>query len=232
MRVRVRGRWIVAALAAGALFAFGHALPLRDWLLAFGRWISGLGPEGLVLYAAVYVIVTVLLLPAWLMTVGAGFFFGLLPGVAVVLVGGTLGAAAAFLIARHLARAAVAEYAARSARFAAIDRAIGEKGWKIVFLLRLSPLVPFVLSNYFYGLTAIRFWPYVLASSVGMIPVTFLYAALGAAGREAALSGPGPSTPWKWGLLAAGTLVTLAATVYAGRVAKRALEEERSAPGS
>lgn len=230
MRVRSRERWIAAALGVVLLLAAGRILPLREWLRAFGNWLSDLGPEAYVLYAAAYVIVTLLLLPAVLMSIGAGLLFGLLPGVAVVSVGSTAGAAAAFLIARHLARERVARYAARSERFAAIDRAIGEKGWKIVFLLRLSPLMPFVLSNYLYGLTAIRFWPYIAASWAGMIPLTVLYVSFGAAGREAAKADSVPGAPWHWVVLAVGILVTFAATAYAARVARRALQNERVVP--
>ena len=228
MRVSVRVRWIAAAAAVAALYVAGRMLPLREWLDAFGRWITGLGPAAFVLYAAAYVLVTLLLLPAVLLTVGAGLFFGLLPGVAVVSAGATLGAAAAFLVARHLARERVARFVSGNARYAAIDRAIGQRGWRIVFLLRLSPLVPFVVSNYFYGLTAIRFWPYVFASWAGMLPVTFLYVSLGAAAREVAGVPSGPAGPWKWALLAVAVLVTLAATAYAGRVVARALAEEES----
>ncbi len=228
MRVRALGRWLAAALCAACLLVAGRMLPLREGLEAFGRWIEDLGPAAFVLYAAAYVLVTVLLLPAVVLTVGAGLFFGLLPGVAVVSVGGTLGAAAAFLIARYLARERIARYTGGNARYAAIDRAIGQKGWRIVFLLRLSPLLPFVVSNYLYGLTAIRFWPYVLASGVGMLPLTFLYVSFGAAAREVAGAPAAPAAPpgpWKWALLAAGVLVTLAATAYAGRVVRRALKE-------
>lgn len=225
MRGRVKGRWILAALAVVALLAAGRLLPLREWLDTFGRWIETLGPAAYVLYVAAYVVVTVLLLPAVLLMVGAGLFFGLVPGVAVVSVGAALGAAAAFLVARYLARERVAHYVSSNARYDAIDRAIGQKGWRIVFLLRLSPLVPYVVSNYFYGLTAIRFWPYVLASWVGMIPLQFLYVSLGAAAREVAGSPAAPAGPLKWAVLAFGVLVTLAATAYAGRVVRRALQE-------
>ena len=94
---------------------------------------------------------------------------------------------------RYVARERVARaIASRSPRYAAIDRAIGEKGWRIVFLLRLSPLVPFVVSNYFYGLTAIPFGPYVLASAAGMAPLTFLYVSLGVAARQVVGDPSGP----------------------------------------
>jgi uncharacterized membrane protein YdjX (TVP38/TMEM64 family) len=216
------------ALAVAALLLAGRMLPFREGLATFGRWLEGLGPAGYALFVVAYALVTVLMMPAVLMTIGAGYFFSLLPGVAVVSAGSTLGAAAAFLIARHLARARVERYAVASPRYAAIDRAVGQKGWPIVFLLRLSPLVPFVLSNYFYGLTAIRFWPYVLSSWIGMLPLTFLYVSFGVAGREATEPSAGPAAAWKWGLLAAGALITLAATVYAGRVVKGALEEQEA----
>ena len=226
MRVRSRGRWVVAALAVALLLAAGRALPLQEWLRAFEVWLSDLGPERFALYVVAYVVVSVLLLPAVLMTIGAGFLFGLLPGIAVVSAGSTAGAAAAFLLARHLVRERVARYAAGNARLAAIDRAIGQKGWKIVFLLRLSPLVPFVLSNYFYGVTSIRFWPYVLSSWIGMLPLTFVYVSAGVAGRQAAGAQSGPFSASEWGLTAAGVLATLAATAYVGRVVKRALEAQ------
>jgi uncharacterized membrane protein YdjX (TVP38/TMEM64 family) len=225
MRLGTKGRWIALAACAAALLVAGRLLPLREWLDAFGTWIAGLGPAAFVLYAAAYVVVTLLLMPAVLLTVGAGLFFGLLPGVAVVSVGATLGAASSFLVARHLARERVAKAVSGNPRYGAIDRAIGQKGWRIVFLLRLSPLVPFVVSNYFYGLTAIRFWPYVLSSWIGMLPLTFFYVSIGAAAREVAGSPATPAGPLKWALLAGGVLVTLAATAYAGKVVRGALEE-------
>jgi len=229
MRLRPGSRLLIAALVLAALVLGGRLLPFRDGIDAFGRWLQGLGPTGYALFIAAYALVTVLMMPAVLVTIAGGYFFGLSTGVALVSAGATLGAALAFLIARHLARERVEKYAAASPRYAAIDAAVGKKGWPIVFLLRLSPIVPFVLSNYFYGLTAIRFWPYVLASWIGMLPLTFLYVSFGVAGREAAVPSAGPAAAWKWGLLAVGALVTLAATVYAGKVVRGALEESTPA---
>src|SRR5207248_5342359 len=110
MRARTL-RWILAAAVVALLVVGGRLLPLREWLRAFADWVSGLGPAGYLLYVAGYVAATVLLLPAWLMTIAAGIVFGLWRGVAVVSVGSTAGAAASFLIARHLAREPVARWA-------------------------------------------------------------------------------------------------------------------------
>ena len=233
MRARNSARLLVAGLVVAGLLLAGRLLPFREGIDTFGRWLEGLGPAGYALYIAAYALVTVLMMPAVLLMIAAGYFFGLPTGVALASAGATLGAGLAFLIARHLARARVARYTSANPRYAAIDRAIGKKGWPIVFLLRLSPLVPFVFSNYFYGLTAIRFWPYVLASWVGMIPLQFLYVSFGVAGRQATAPSEGPAAAWKWTLLAVGALVTLAATVYAGKVVREALaESDEATPAS
>jgi len=224
MRLRSTGRLVLALALAVALVAAGWILPFRGWVDALAAWLSGLGIAGLVLYAAVYASLAVLLFPVALMTVAAGYFFGLLPGVAAVSAGSTAGAAAAFLIGRHLARDRVARAAARSPRFAAVDRAVGEKGGRIVFLLRLSPLIPYVLSNYFYGITSVPFTHYVLASWVGMLPLTFLYASLGVAARRAADGGTADvSGAAPWIVFAVGAAITLAAGVYVKRLARRAV---------
>lgn len=228
MRLKKTVRWIALAAGAVVLIVAGRALPFAEWLATFGEWLTGLGPAAYPLYAAAYVVMTVILGPAWLMTIGAGLFFGLLPGAAVVSVGATVGAAAAFLIGRHLARERVARATAKNPRFSAIDRAVARKGWIIVFLLRLSPFVPYTLSNYFYGLTAIRFWPYILATWAGMIPLILVYASIGAAGRRGLSSESEALSDWKWPLIAVGVLITLAASAYVARVARHAVDEERA----
>jgi len=218
--------WIGAAAVVAALFVAGRLLPVREWLAVFERWTAGFGPLGAALYTAAYVPVTVVMMPAILLTLGAGFAFGLGAGFLVAWIGSTLGASVAFLVGRYAARERVARaVASRGPRYAAIDRAIGRKGARIVFLLRLSPLVPFVVSNYFYGLTAIPFGRYVVASALGMAPLTFLYVSLGAAARQALGDPSGPAGAWKWTLIGGGVVVTLAATLYARAIVKRAVEE-------
>jgi uncharacterized membrane protein YdjX (TVP38/TMEM64 family) len=218
-------RAVLVVAAVALLFGLSRVLPMDRWLAAFQHWVGGLGAWAPLIYGAVYVAAAVLLVPGALLTIGSGLLFGLVKGTLVVLVSASVAAALAFLIARHLARRRVERWARDNPRFAAIDAAIREQGWKVVLLLRLSPLVPFSLSNYLYGLTAVRFWPYVAASAAGMVPGTLLYVSLGAAGRAAA-AGRGRS-PLEWALLGLGLLATAAATVLVGRAARRQLEKSR-----
>jgi uncharacterized membrane protein YdjX (TVP38/TMEM64 family) len=215
------------ALGAVAVFLAGRLLPLGSWLIVFQAWVKGLGPAGMLVYGVVYVAVTLALGPAFLLTLGAGFLYGLWPGLVLVWISATTGAALAFLVARSFGRHHVEKLARKNQTFGAIDRAVGEKGWRIVLLLRLNPLVPFVVSNYLYGLTAVTFWPYLLATATGMLPLTVLYSYLGAAGG-AALADRHRSL-WEWAALAVGLIATIVATVSISRIARRELEKARLA---
>ncbi|MFG0263097.1 MAG: DUF547 domain-containing protein, partial [Novipirellula sp. JB048] len=142
-----------------------------------------------------------------------------------VSVGSTLGACSAFLIARYGARDKVAAMASGNRHFGAIDRAIGEGGWKIVALLRLSPAIPFNLQNYLYGLTPVRFWPYAVTSWIAMLPATFLYVYIGHV-TGAAVGADRERTTAEWAMLAVGLLATAVVTVYVTRLANRKLKEQ------
>ncbi len=219
--------WKGIVLAAGVLVLFvaGRLLPLQDWMAGLRGYVAGLGFAGGVLYGLVYVLAALLFVPGILLTLGAGFAFGLGWGIVLVSVSSTTAAAVAFLIARYAARGRVEAIARRNARFGAIDHAIAKNGWKVVALLRLSPLVPFSISNYLYGLTAVRFGPYLAASWAAMLPATVLYVYLGAAG--ASLGAGEPKSPWEWTLLAAGLAATVVATVLLSRFARRELRSRR-----
>jgi uncharacterized membrane protein YdjX (TVP38/TMEM64 family) len=227
-----RWRWIVAGAAVVVVVAAVRLLPVRDWLVSFQERVSGLGTAGMVLYGAVYIVAVVLFVPGLPLTLGAGFLFGLGRGIVLVSAASTTAAALAFLIARYFARGSVERLARRDPRFEAIDRAIGKEGWKVVALLRLSPLVPFSLSNYLYGLTSVKFGTYVATSWAAMLPATVLYVYLGAAGRT--IGEKTGKSPWEWALLALGLAATAAVTVLLTRVAKRELAkvEMPTPPGS
>ncbi len=221
--------WVSIAVIVASLLLVARQLPIGSALEALEGWIKGLGLLGPLVFGMIYVLAVVLMAPASVLTLAGGAFFGLLVGTITVSLASTIGAAFAFLVSRYLARDAVARKFGRQPKFAAIDRAIGENGWKIVALLRLSPAVPFNLQNYLYGLTGIRFWTYVLTSWIAMLPGTFLYVYLGYAGRvglEAAASGERSRTPAEWGMIVVGLLATAAVTVYVTRLARRAMEQK------
>lgn len=193
----------------------------------FARWIDGLGPWGPVAFIAGYVVATVAFIPGSVLTLAAGYFFGLARGVFFVFVAATLGASAAFLVARYVARGIIEKKLQGNERFAAIDRAIGEQGRKIVFLLRLSPFFPFNLLNYGLGLTRVRFIDYVIAS-IGMLPGTVLYVYYGTGVRDLAdLAGGGAAAGGigRLVLFWVGLAVTIIVTVFVTRLARKALRD-------
>jgi uncharacterized membrane protein YdjX (TVP38/TMEM64 family) len=208
-------------------------------LLLAGRWaggqlpelvarVEGLGAWAPVAFVAGYALATVMFVPGSLLTLLGGAVFGLARGVAYVFAGATLGAALAFLVSRHLARPVMERRVRGNPRFDRVDRAVAREGGKIVFLLRLSPVLPFNLLNYALGLTRVRFGAYVLASA-GMLPGTLLYVYYGVlAGDVAVLLGGGgvQRGAGHYALLGAGLLATLAVTIYVTRLARRALAEE------
>lgn len=219
----------VVILLAAVVYTL-RTLPAGRALEAFASLVEDWGLLAPLAFVAVYAAATVLMLPGSPLSLAAGAIFGLATGTLVVAVGATLGMAGAFLVTRHLARGAVEARLARYPRFAAVDRAVGKDGWKIVALLRLSPAFPFNLQNYAYGLTSIRFWPCVGTSAIAILPGTFMYVYLGYAGRAglAAAADGGPERgPAQWALLAAGLAATVAVTVYVARIARRAVREAR-----
>jgi uncharacterized membrane protein YdjX (TVP38/TMEM64 family) len=194
---------------------------------AFAAWVEGLGPWGPVAFVAGYALATVALVPGSVLTLAAGAIFGVGRGTALVLVAATVGASAAFLVARYLARGLVERRLVGDARFAAIDRAIGTEGRKIVLLLRLSPVFPFNLLNYALGLTRVRFADYLVAS-IGMLPGTLLYVYYGkVAGDVARLAAGAPVRRDTAYYVAAGLglVATIVVTALVTRIARRALRE-------
>jgi len=219
-----RARWIVLGLVVVALFVASRVLPVGDWLRDFQSWVAHQGTWGCVVYGLAYTAAVLLFVPGSVLTIGAGLVFGLLWGTVIVSIASTTAAALAFLIARYLARDRVEALARRNTKVRAIDHAIHEKGWRVVALLRLSPLVPFSISNYLYGLTPVAFGPYVLASWIAMLPATVLYVWIGAAGKAAAdASGGQGKSPLEWALLGAGLAATAVVTVMITRTARRQL---------
>ena len=154
-------------------------LPVADALLLLFNWVDENRSISWLVFIIFYVMATVLVLPGSLLTLAAGFLFGLGYGFAIVSLASTLGATCAFLVGRFLARDWVAAKLQSQPRFSALDAAVGEQGAVVVLLTRLSPIFPFSLLNYGLGLTQVKLSHYVLASWAGMIPGTLLYVYLG-----------------------------------------------------
>jgi len=219
------GRIAIGVVALAALVIGGRVL--GAYLPAFAAWVDGLGVWGPIVFIVGYAVAAVAFVPGSILTLAAGAIFGLWRGVIYVFIAATLGASAAFLVSRHLARSAVERRLAGNPRFAAIDRAVGAQGRKIVFLLRLSPVFPFNLLNYALGLTQVRFVDYLIASA-GMIPGTVLYVYYGKlAGDVATLAGGAPVEKGTgyYAVLILGLLATIVVTAVVTRTARRALRD-------
>ena len=197
------------------------------WVHALQAWIEGLGVLGYVAFSAAYILAAVLLIPVWPLSITGGLAFGAW-GFAWVPVSATLGAAAAFLISRYFARGRIREWLVHRPRYRAVDEAVGEEGWKIVALLRVSPLVPYNLMNYFCGMTQVCFTPFVLATFLGTIPVSAMYVYLGIVGQAVA---GGTMGPLQWTLLGVGLLATVAVTVLITRKVGPKLERSGAPQG-
>jgi uncharacterized membrane protein YdjX (TVP38/TMEM64 family) len=177
-----------------------------------------------VIFVGLYVVATVLFVPGSVLTLGAGAVFGVALGSVCVSISATLGATAAFLVGRYLARDTIARKIEKHEKFATIDRAVADEGWKIVLLTRLSPVFPFTLLNYAFGLTRVKLSHYVLASWLGMIPGTVMYVYLGSLINVGA--GHRQRTTGEWILYGVGLLATVTVTVFVTRLAKRALAKK------
>jgi uncharacterized membrane protein YdjX (TVP38/TMEM64 family) len=213
---------IIVGVITGTIF-----LPVKDWLIKGLEWTQDLGIWGPVFVAVFYIVACVLLLPGSILTLGAGFLFQVFKGTITVSVGSTLGACAAFLVGRTIARNWIAAKVSKNDKFAAIDEAVAQQGFKIVLLTRLSPVFPFNMLNYAFGLTKISFWKYALGSWIGMLPGTVMYVYFGAGLRSLADVAAGQVEKGTAGKLFfwLGLVATIIVTVFVTRVARNALRD-------
>ncbi|MCK4564161.1 MAG: TVP38/TMEM64 family protein [Verrucomicrobia bacterium] len=223
-------KWIKPLLLLSAIVAVlvlgGKYLNLQQHLADALAWIKDLGSAGMGVYALLYILACVLFVPGSILTLGAGAIYGVVAGSLLVSVSSTLGATAAFLVGRYVARGWIAKKIEGNARFSAIDDAVAGEGWKIVGLTRLSPIFSFNLLNYAYGLTRVSLREYVLASWIGMLPGTVMYVYLGSLAGDLASLGAETdraTTPGEWALYTLGLLATVLVTVYVTKIAKKAL---------
>lgn len=218
-------KWIVIA-ATVAIFASVYAfLPIGDWLHSFQTWVQAYGPVGWVIFVVVYALTAFFLIPASILSIGAGVAYGLW-GFPLVVIGASLGSALSFLAARYVFHDRVQEKITHYPRFRAVNEAIRDEGWKVVILLRLSPALPFSLQNWFLGLTPVGFWPSQIATFFGIMPGTLLYIWVSSLGGEAAAGNLSSDTSLaRYLVLGLGLLATLVVTVVITRKAQQKLRE-------
>ncbi len=216
------------SLLISALLIASFIWPVHDWMIIVISWVRDSGASGALAFAVIYIAATVMLIPASILTLGAGFIYGPFWGTLLVSPVSVLAAFAAFSISRSRLRSWVMQKISHNTQFDAVDTAVGEQGFKIVMLLRLSPVFPFTFLNYALGLTGVKAKHYVLASFIGMLPATFLYTYLGSlvlsVGEITSAPAQGASEAqsiFMW----VGFAVTLAVTAYVTHIARNALRE-------
>lgn len=213
---------IIAALTVSTRF-----INFQDILTSALNWIDNLGPAAAIVFMLIYMVATVLFFPASILTLGAGVIFGVGFGSLYVFIAASIGASLAFLVGRYIARGWVEKKIEGNPRFKAIDQAVAEDGLKIVLLTRLSPVFPFNLLNYAYGLTKVTFKDYVIGT-LGILPGTIMFVYVGSLAKNlATLGAEDMSTPSgiQWTIRIIGFLATVAVTVYVTKIARKALNQ-------
>ncbi|MCA2658339.1 MAG: TVP38/TMEM64 family protein [Microcystis sp. M049S2] len=220
---------LVFLLTTSPAFALASAAPIgfnpQTILFHTLTWVDSLGAVGAIAFIIIYILATVAFFPGSILTLGAGVVFGVVLGSFYVFIGATIGATAAFLVGRYLARGWVAEKIQGNNKFQAIDEAVRKEGLKIVLLTRLSPIFPFTLLNYAYGVTGVSLKDYLLGCA-GMIPGTIMYVYIGSlAGNLATIGTSAPATnpALQWTIRLIGFIATVAVTFYVTKIARQAL---------
>lgn len=216
---------LVSLAAIASLFVLWLLLPLDDWLKSANGHVDALGNWAVLAAIVVYIVGVPLMVPGTALTLPVGLLFGLWKGFLIVIVGAPIGACISFLVGRYWARRWVEDKLTGYPIYRAIDRAVTQEGWRVVLLLRLSPLVPFNLQNYLFGVTSVAFRPYALASLIGMAPGTLLFVYIGAIGNAASVEQP---SALKWTFFALGLIATAVVAMLLGRRARRAMQAEVS----
>jgi uncharacterized membrane protein YdjX (TVP38/TMEM64 family) len=209
--------WIAFAVVTVTLCLGWLVFPVGEWVVAFQGSLLGLGAAGVAIFAGLFIAATLVLAPDWPLAIAGGMVYGLW-AVPLIFAAAIVAASLAFLVARYLLRHRIRAILTASRKFAAVDNAVTEEGWKIVVLLRLSPLVPFNVQNYLFGITDIPFRHYFAATCAGIVPGTMLFVYLGALGNASA-------GPVEWMFSGVGLLATALAVILVMRKAKAKLAE-------
>jgi len=212
-------------LGVAVLVGLAVYVDVRPYVLKFFAWLDLLGPWAPVLFIIMDMLVVILVLPGVILTLGAGFTFGVPKGSTYVIIATTLGATLAFLIARHLFGQRVSRFVWSRSKLNALNQEFSRQGWKIVLLTRLVPFFPFKLSNYLFGLMQISLGDFVCGVLFGIIPITVHNVYIGSLAADLATLGyrNQSRSPLQWTMYAMGLVAAVCAVVYLRRLARRAL---------
>jgi uncharacterized membrane protein YdjX (TVP38/TMEM64 family) len=219
---------VIILILLGILITISQHFPIQKNLQSSLAWVKNLGNLAPIIFIIIYNLATIFLIPGSILTLGGGFLFGIFWGSVYVFIAATIGATFAFIIGRYLTRDWVYKQIEKRPKFQAIDQAVAKEGWKIVFLTRLSPVFPFNLLNYAFGITQVSLRDYILGS-VGMIPGTIMYVYIGSLAGSIATIGTSKqpiNSTLEWTVRTVGFLATVAVTIYVTHIAKKALEDK------
>jgi uncharacterized membrane protein YdjX (TVP38/TMEM64 family) len=221
------------ALVAVAVLVALRLPPVKRAVFDVLRWTKDLGYGGPPIYVGLFVLAAVCLISGTLMMGAAGFVFGWAAGFGTATVGSVLGACAVFGLGRTLLRGWVERKMAGHPLMLAVDRVVSQKPFRMVFLMRLTP-VPTVLLNYVWAVTRVRFWPYVLGTLLGNMPRTLMYTYLGSTAMKAAeiLEGKIHATPITYIHLGLGSVFAIVVAVLVSRMAHKALTDPTAPAGN
>lgn len=198
---------------------------MSEWIASVVSQLATLGAWGAVLFVGLYVIASVAMAPAFVLTFAAGAVWGLWRGSILVYIGAVLGASAVYFLAARLVRTRVITWIDREPRLAVVRRAVAEQGVWLMFLLRLSPLVPFVQLNYVLVLSGVRYRDFLIAT-LGMWPTIVMYVYYGKVVGDVAALAAGvapPRGPEYYVMLVVGLVATIVASTMITRAAKKAM---------
>lgn len=217
--LRSKKFWLGLA-GAGSIALLSQVLPLQDWVVKIHTWLETLGPWAVPAFIMLYVLTSIIAFPNIILILVAGTVFGLAKGIISASIADTLAAVACFLLGRTIIRKRIKEWMQHHPNFAKFDQAVGEKGWKILVLSRLSPMVPSNLLNYGFSCTQVNFWQYFFFTWIGMLPVIGFYVYLGTFGMKLVGANSSPQALTVQGI---GLVATIIAAVYITRLAQKTL---------
>ncbi|WOX05723.1 TVP38/TMEM64 family protein [Microbulbifer pacificus] len=219
---------LISVTTVAVVLAILHYFDLDDRLIELMQWMDSLGWQASIWFILVIAIAIIFLFPGVIFTMGAGFVFGVIKGTIYVVLGTTLGAAIAFLIARYLFGKRTSAWVMSKIKPDNLGEIVRDEGWRMIMLTRMVPLFPFKLTNYFFGLTPLKFRDFVIGTFIGVIPITVNNVYVGSIAADLASIGSerAERTPMEWTLYGLGFVFAVIAIVGLTRMARRALKKK------